>query len=132
MISKPAKTIPAIVICEKCADTGIIFAHNKYEWASAPYAFRCECPLGLSKSTSLQQMPVSSKWVPEWIDKRPSSQWFQEKFMHPEKLDYDDEWKRRKSIWGNEWFKSKWEEHKAEIDKLNKLTELKQEATQEL
>lgn len=111
-------TFSVVFSCEKCTDTGIIFAANQHEWSSGSYAFRCDCILG--KSKHMPEMPLHSKWIPEHLDKRPTAQWFSETFSRPNFQD-EYEFKRRLNIWGREFFDYTYREwRKTEKEKLKK------------
>jgi hypothetical protein len=110
LVSRPEDSFSVVFNCSKCADTGIIFASNTQEWVSSPYAFRCDCVFG--KSKSMPEMPLHLKWVPEHTDKRPSAAWFHEKFQSGQNLKLDSEFQRRQQTWGREFFEHMFREWK--------------------
>lgn len=128
MITKPADSFACILNCEKCSDSGIVFAYNRDEWNSGPYAFRCNCKSGEAKKTSLQALPLHSRWIPESTDKRPTPQWLDVMFS---KQDYtcDPDFKRRIGIWGREWFAFKLKEWREEQKKEAALANTEAEST---
>lgn len=113
LVTKPENPFECVLNCKNCSDSGIIFATNRDEWNSGPYAFRCSCKSGDAKKTSLQSLPLHSRWVPEHVDKRPTPQWLDVMFQ---KKDYtsDPDFKRRLDIWGREWFAYKLKEWREE------------------
>lgn len=125
MITKPSDSFTCVLNCEKCSDSGIVFAYNRDEWNSGPYAFRCNCRNGEAKKTSLQSLPLHSRWIAEYTDKRPTQHWFNCMFSKSSYQD-DTEFNRRLDIWGREWFAFKLKEWREE--QREKLTN---EQTQE-
>lgn len=102
LVNKPEDSFECILNCSKCSDTGILFASNSQDWDTGPYAFRCDCIYG--KGKHVPDLPIHSKWVPEHVDRRPSIQWFHEKFQSGHNLREDSEFVRRQNIWGREYF----------------------------
>lgn len=113
MIIKPENAFECILICKNCSDTGIVFAANRDEWSSGNYAFRCGCRSGDAKKSSLQSLPLHSRWVAEYIDKRPTPHWLHCMFSKQGYQD-DPDFVRRMGIWGREWFVFKLKEWKEE------------------
>lgn len=132
-MQKPADSFTCILNCETCSDSGIVFAYNSDEWNSGAYAFRCKCKSGETKKSYLKAIPLQSKWVAEYIDKRPTQHWFNCMFSKTNYQD-DTEFKRRLDIWGREWFAFKlkeWrEEQKQEIARANAETESERNRTE--
>lgn len=106
MIIKPDNSFTVIISCNSCMDTGIVIAVKRDEPLSGDYAFRCECHRGNAKN--LPSVPMSNAWVAEFVDKRPTDIWFNEKFKLGSKLATDVEFQRRKEIWGHDWFASQY------------------------
>lgn len=113
MITKPDDAFECVLNCQNCSDSGIIFATNRDIESGGSFAFRCGCRAGDLKKTSLQSMPLHSRWVAEHVDKRPTPQWLDVMFRQP---DYatNPEFVRRVAIWGREWFVQKLKEWKEE------------------
>lgn len=114
IVNKPTDSFTVVILCEKCSDSGIIFACNRDEWSSAAYAFRCNCRSGDMKKTSLQALPLHSRWVPEYVDKRPTPQWLDIIFRNKNSGEENPDFKRRVGIWGRDWFAFKLKEWREE------------------
>lgn len=58
-------------------------------------------------------LPIHSKWIPEFIDKRPTAQWLAETFSRSG-FQHEQEFQRRLKIWGREFFDYSYREWKKE------------------
>ncbi len=119
-------TFAVIFNCSICADTGVIFASNVDEWSASPYAFKCHCERG--KLKSMPELPNYSKWIPEHTDKRPTASWFDEMFSKPN-IKENEEFKRRLTIWGREFFESAYKDWQARETSKKQLQDFIHEST---